>query len=70
MSIDKLGVGAEFGSYSKKDEPDDLQKWLRHPSDANGWFHLQNPKTGKLLTAESATEKIMEGKFLMHVPTL
>ena len=41
----------------------DDQKWLRGALDANDWFTLTNPKSGKVLTAPSTTTLSIEGKF-------
>ena len=41
----------------------DDQKWLRGALDANDWFTLTNPKSGKVLTAPSTSTLSIEGKF-------
>ena len=47
----------------------DEQKWLRGSMDANDWFTLTNPKSGKVLTAPSLTTLSVESKphFLKNI---
>ena len=43
------------------------QKWLRSPSDDQGWFTLTHSKSGNFLSATSLAETIFEGKYLFTV---
>ena len=43
------------------------QKWLRSPSDDQGWFTLTHSKSGNFLSATSLDETIFEGKHLFTV---
>ena len=48
--------------FKKERTPNcDEQKWLRGPSDPNGWFTLKNVKSEKFLTAANATTTIITG---------
>ena len=49
----------------KNSEKDDDQKWLRSRGDANDWFMLTNPKSGKVLTAEFSSKLTIEGNSIL-----
>lgn len=53
-------------NLSGKDDPISSQQiWLRSTNDENDWFTLTNPNSGKILTASSATDLTVTGRYLL-----
>ena len=60
-----LGLVNNVLNLSEKDDPISGQQiWLRSTHDENGWFTLTNPHSGKILTASSATDMTVTGRYL------
>ena len=41
------------------------QKWIRGTANSEGYFTLQNPSSGKFLTASSPTSTTISGTYLL-----
>ena len=54
----KIPMEQEFGQSQKHWT---TQIWRRGQSNEEGWFHLQNPTTGKFLTARGEEKLTIEG---------
>ena len=59
--------GTEVILEYKNDAKEDAQSWIRCTADANGWFALKNPTSGRFLTALTAasfSRTIITGKYV------
>ena len=54
--------GNEVVLEAKDDQKIDTQTWIRCTTDAQGWFALKNPTSGRFLTAASFSRLTITGK--------
>ena len=52
---------------AKDDQKIDAQTWIRCTTDAQGWFALKNPTSGRFLTATSFSRLTITGKLISIV---
>ena len=70
MNKDATIEGTKVVLKRKKDQIEtDSQLWMIDPKtmDAEGWFKLKNPASGKFLTATSLKTLSISGKFMPFI---
>ena len=58
---DKINTGTETVFEAAKSEKDSTQEWSRHKPNGDGYFMLENKKSGYFLTAESSSKLTITG---------
>ena len=61
LANDKINTGTEAVFEKNKFEKDSSQVWSRHQDNKEGYFMLENKKSGYFLTAESSSKLTISG---------